>query len=157
MKNEHICTHELDDGTCTIYIGHDPDYCVMPTIIHQQNCIHYEPTGINENSQKDKKMKPTYIKCTLLDVKKSSKKDGNKTAIILKEINKDILHQILVDESVQRVIQRLKEQYDGDEREGVFLSRGMINVNINTKGESWDINQEDFNWYTFNRSDVINL
>ena len=79
------------------------------------------------------------------------------SSIILKELSNNNCHEIIVDESAQRVELRLLEQYLDDPRDGVFLTRGMTNVDINTKGDIWDINQEDWNWYTFNKQDVLSL
>jgi len=41
------------------------------------------------------------------------------------------------------------------ERKGIYLTRGMTNIDINTQGDIWDINQEDWNWYTFSKEDVL--
>ena len=102
------------------------------------------------------KMKPVQIKCELINVRERI--DGKMgSSIILKELNNNNCHEILVDESAERVKSRLLEQFNGDPRDGVFLSRGMINIDINTKGDTWDINQEDWNWYTFAKSDVLSL
>jgi len=90
-------------------------------------------------------MQPIQIKCELVDVKIKD----NKSAIVLKEIINCIQHEIIVDEAVLRIKKRLLEQYNGDERKGIYLTRGMTNIDINTQGDIWDINQEDFIWYTF--------
>ena len=101
-------------------------------------------------------MKLIQIKCELIGIKE---KGNNKlgTIIILKELNSNTQHEIIVDESLGRIKQRLIEQYNGDERKGIYLTRGMTNIDINTKGDTWDINQEDFIWYTFSKEDVINV
>jgi len=96
-------------------------------------------------------MQPIQIKCELVDVKIKD----NKSAIVLKEIINCIQHEIIVDEAVLRIKKRLLEQYNGDERKGIYLTRGMTNIDINTQGDIWDINQEDFIWYTFSRKDVM--
>ena len=75
----------------------------------------------------------------------------------MKELTNNTHHEIIVDESLGRNKQRLMEQYNGDERNGIYLTRGMTNIDINTKGDIWDINQEDWNWYTFSKEDVINV
>lgn len=103
-------------------------------------------------------MKPVQIKCELINVRE--RKDGRLgSSIILKEIINNNCHEIVVDESVNRVKTRLLEQYDNGEskRDGIYLSRMMTNIDINTKGDTWDINQEDWNWYTFSKHDVRNL
>jgi len=101
-------------------------------------------------------MKPKQVKCELINVRE--RKDGKMgSSIILKELGNNNCHEIMIDESFSRVKSRLQEQYIGDPRDGVFLSRGMTNININTKGDIWDINQEDWNWYTFSKTDVLNL
>ena len=101
-------------------------------------------------------MKPKQVKWELINVRE--RKDGKiGSSIILKELDNNNCHEIVVDESVSRVKSRLQEQYMGDPRDGVFLSRGMTNININTKGDIWDINQEDWNWYTFSKTDVLDI
>lgn len=101
-------------------------------------------------------MKPVQIDCELINVRK--RKDRlTGSSIILKELNKNEYHEISVDESVDYVKLRLMEQYNGDARDGVFLTRFMTNIDINTKGDIWDINQEDFTWYSFSKHDVRNL
>jgi len=98
-------------------------------------------------------MQPIQIKCELVDVKIKD----NKSAIVLKEIVNGTQHEIIVDEVVFRIKKRLLEQYNGDKRNGIYLTRGMTNIDINTKGDIWDINQEDWIWYTFNKEDVMNV
>ena len=95
-----------------------------------------------------------------LSSKEDFKEKGNNklgTIITLRELDNNTQHEIIVDENIQRVKQRLIEQYYGDERDGIYLTRGMTNIDINTKGDIWDINQEDFIWYTFSKEDVINV
>ena len=99
---------------------------------------------------------PIFINCELIKITNRNDKSTG-ARIILKELMNDICHEILVDESVSRVKTRLMEQYQGnDEREGVYLSKGMINVNINTRGDVWDISQEDWHWYKFSKEDILN-
>jgi len=93
------------------------------------------------------------IKCELVDIKIKD----NKSAIVLKEIVNGTHHEIIVDEAILRIKKRLLEQYNDDERNGVYLTRGMTNIDINTQGDIWDINQEDFIWYTFSKEDVLNV
>ena len=101
-------------------------------------------------------MKPVQINVKLIDI--TERADGKmESAIVLEDLRNQNIINILVDESCSRVKTRLLEQYNGDERHGVFLSRGMINININTYTDIWDINQEDWNWYTFAKSDVRNM
>lgn len=101
-------------------------------------------------------MKPTQIKCELINVReRTDRKTGS--SIVLKELGNNNYYEIQVDESIDYVKLRLLEQYNGDSRDGVFLSRFMTNIDINTKGDTWDINQEDWNWYTFSKHDVRNL
>ena len=99
-------------------------------------------------------MQPKQIKCELIGLRK---RGNNKlgTIITLKELDSNTQHEIIVDESLGRVKQRLIEQYNGNERNGIYLTRGMTNIDINTKGDIWDINQEDFIWYTFSKEDVL--
>jgi len=101
-------------------------------------------------------MQSKQIKCELIGIKE---KGNNKlgTIITLRELANNTQHEIIVDESLGRVKQRLIEQYNGDKRNGIYLTRGMINIDINTKGDIWDINQEDFIWYTFSKEDVMNV
>ena len=99
-------------------------------------------------------MKPTQIKCELVGLKRRiDNKVG--TIIILKELANNTKHEIIVDEALGRVKQRLIQQYHGDSRDGIYLTRGMTNIDINTKGDIWDINQEDWNWYIFDKEDVL--
>jgi len=99
-------------------------------------------------------MQPKQIKCELIGLRK---RGNNKlgTIITLKELDSNTQHEIIVDESLGRVKQRLIEQYNGNERNGIYLTRGMTNIDINTKGDIWDINQEDWIWYTFSKEDVL--
>ena len=99
-------------------------------------------------------MQPIQIKCELIGLKR---REDNKvgTIIILKELTKNIRHEIIVDESLGRVKPRFLQQYYGDERNGIYLTRGVTNIDINTKGDIWDINQEDWIWYTFSKEDVL--
>jgi len=101
-------------------------------------------------------MKPVQVKCKLMNVTK--RKDFNLGSIIvLEELTNQNIHEIVVDESITYVKTRLLEQFQGDPRDGVFLSRMMTNININTKSDVWDINQEDWNWYTFSKQDVLSV
>lgn len=101
-------------------------------------------------------MKPKKIECELIRVRE--RKDGRiGCAFVLKELNLNSYHEINIDESIEHVKARLLEQYNGDPREGIFLSRGMTNIDINTKGDTWDINQEDWNWYTFSKQDILKI
>jgi len=99
-------------------------------------------------------MKPVQIKCKLITI--TDRTDGKMgTSFIFQELdNPNISHKVVVDESIRHVRIRLCEQFDGDPRDGIYLTRGMTNININTKGDIWDINQEDWNWYTFSKNDV---
>jgi len=100
-------------------------------------------------------MKPVQIKCKLISVTKRA--DGRmRSTITLLELGNQNTHEILVDESIRHVRIRLQEQFNGDSRDGIYLTKGMTNVDINTKGDIWDINQEDWNWYTFSKDDVLN-
>ena len=101
-------------------------------------------------------MGPIQIKCKLIGI--SERKDGNtRTIITLLELENQKTHEILVDESCTRVRARLMEQFNGDTRDGIFLSRMMTNIDIDTKGVTWSINQEDWIWYIFPRTDILNL
>jgi len=99
---------------------------------------------------------PKQIKCELVGIKRRT---DNKIGIVitLRELTNNNNYEIIVDESLDRVKQRLTEQYYGDERDGIYLTRGMTNIDINTKGDMWDINQEDWNWYTFSKEDVLSV
>jgi len=99
-------------------------------------------------------MIPKQIKCELLEIKR---REDNNTGIVfvLREIADYTHYEIIVDESLEYVKNRLIQQYYGDERDGIYLTRGMTNIDINTKGDIWDINQEDWNWYTFSKEDVL--
>jgi len=99
-------------------------------------------------------MKPTQIKCELIGLER--RKDNKVgTIIILKELANNTKHEIIVDESLGRVKPRLIQQYYGDSRDGIYLTRNMTNIDINTQGDIWDINQEDWIWYTFSKEDVL--
>ena len=100
-------------------------------------------------------MQPTQIKCELVGIKRRDDTDTG-TVFILRELTNNKYHEIIVDEATGRVKPRLIQQYYGDERDGIYLTRGMTNIDINTKGDMWDINQEDWNWYTFSKEDVLN-
>jgi len=99
-------------------------------------------------------MTPKQIKCELVGIKRREDTDIG-TVFVLREIADYIHYEIIVDESLGRVKNRLKEQYYGDERDGIYLTRNMTNIDINTKGDMWDINQEDWNWYVFSKEDVL--
>ena len=73
----------------------------------------------------------------------------------MKELTNNTHHEIIVDEPLGRIKQRLTEQYNGDKRNGIYLTRNMTNIDISIKGDIWDINQEDFIWYTFSKEDVL--
>jgi len=101
-------------------------------------------------------MKPVQIQCELINVRK--RKDFRLgSSIILKELNSNNCYEIVVDESINYVKTRLLEQYNGDSRDGVFLTDGMKNIDINTKRDPWDINLEDNKWYTFSKEDILGL
>ena len=101
-------------------------------------------------------MRPIKITCKFINV--TERIDGKMgSTIVLEEPISHKVHRIIVDESVDRVKTRLSEQLKDDPRDGVFLSRGITNININTHGDVWDINQEDLNWYSFWRQDVLNF
>jgi len=101
-------------------------------------------------------MHPIQIKCELISVReRKDRRVGS--SIVLKELGNNNCYEILADESTDRVKTRLLEQYNGDSRDGIYLSRMMTNIDINTKGDIWDINQEDWIWYTFSKHDVLNL
>jgi len=99
-------------------------------------------------------MQPKQIKCELIGLRK---RGNNKlgTIITLKELTNNTHHEIIVDEPLGRIKQRLTEQYNGDKRNGIYLTRNMTNIDISIKGDIWDINQEDFIWYTFSKEDVL--
>jgi len=99
-------------------------------------------------------MKPIQIKCELIGLERRKDTDTG-TVFILKELTNNTRHKIIVDESLGHVKHRLKEQYYGDLRSGIYLTRNMTNIDVNTKGDIWDINQEDWNWYTFSKEDIL--
>jgi len=115
---------------------------------------------INVRERKDGKIGSSIKGQGILDADEDGDQDGNDASLYTQyagELDNNNCHEIVVDESVSRVKSRLQEQYMGDPRDGVFLSRGMTNININTKGDIWDINQEDWNWYTFSKTDVLDI
>ncbi|MBD5589090.1 hypothetical protein [Clostridium botulinum] len=95
-------------------------------------------------------MKPNFIKCRLLDIKTQNK--GYGADIILKNIGND--------ENIERIKGKLKEQYEGNsDKDKIYLTRSMTNIDINadTDYKEWCINEEDLNYYVFNKKDVLNF
>lgn len=99
--------------------------------------------------------RPTFIACKLIEIKSNITKG---TDFILDEIDKTNKREIItitVDESIERVRNRFEEHLSGeDQRDGIYLSRGMININIHLHCNEFDINQEDLKWYVFDKNDV---
>ncbi|QUH22074.1 hypothetical protein [Alkaliphilus sp. B6464] len=102
-------------------------------------------------------MKPTIIKSKLIEIRK--RKDRNfGTEFVLKDLKTEETTIIQVDENIDGIKSLFKKQIDGtDTREGIYLSKGMRNINIFLKRDEFDMNQEDFNWYLFSKEDVIKL
>jgi len=99
-------------------------------------------------------MIPMQIKCELIGLKRRDNTDTG-AVFILKELANNNLHEIIVDESLGHVKRRLKEQYCGDTRDGIYLTRNMTNIDVNTEDDIWNINQEDWIWYTFSKGDIL--
>lgn len=94
------------------------------------------------------------LKSRLVDIQQ---KDGSKigTDIILKRLDCRKNVTIEVDESLQRVCKRFIEQYQGDDsRDGVYLSNGMLNIDVNTENDEWMITNGNGIYYAFSKSDV---
>ncbi|HCL4447221.1 TPA: hypothetical protein N2D16_002826 [Clostridium botulinum] len=103
-------------------------------------------------------MKPNFIKCRLLDIKTQNK--GYGADIILKDVGNDGNYIIKVDENIEGIKGKLKEQYEGNsDKDKIYLTRSMINIDINadTDYKEWCINEEDLNYYVFNKDDVLNF
>lgn len=97
-------------------------------------------------------MKPKLIKCKLVDVK--SKNNGSEFK--LENRDNEESYVIKVDESIERIKNRVKDVIEG-ERDTIYLTRMMTNIDINAKGDSWDINEEDWNYYQFDRKEILNI
>ena len=70
--------------------------------------------------------------------------------------NKEI-ETIYVDESKERIISRIQDVLNG-ERENVYLSRCMTNINISTsKNYDWTIDEETGKYYKFSQDDIKKL
>lgn len=94
------------------------------------------------------------VECKLVDIKQVE----NGSSIILHRKDNIEMVTINVDENVSRVINRIKEQYDcTDGREGVYLSRGMTNIDISTVSDKWYIHEGDVNYYIFDKDDVVSI
>ncbi|GAA0082876.1 hypothetical protein [Clostridium sp. CTA-6] len=106
----------------------------------------------------NKENKVKFIQCKLTNIKTQSK--GYGTDIILKNIGNDENYIIKVDENIERIKEKLKEQYKGNsDKDKIYLSRSMTNIDINADKDDkeWCINEEDFNYYIFNKEDVFNF
>lgn len=98
-------------------------------------------------------MRIEFIKTKLVDIEEY---ENNKSNICLKRIDSNETINIIVDESIIRIFHRINDVLQG-ERDGIYLSRGMINININCDNNKWQINQEDGKYYEFNKKDVLNI
>ena len=91
-----------------------------------------------------------HIKCNLIDIKQLDK--GSYFALQRTD-NKEI-ETIYVDESKERILSRIQDVLDG-ERENIYLSRCMTNIDISTsKNYDWVIDEETGKYYTFNQRDA---
>lgn len=98
-------------------------------------------------------MNVEFIKCNLVDIKSLDR--GSYFALQRKD-NKEIV-SICVDESKERIFSRMQDVLNG-ERENIYLSRCMTNIDISTsKNYDWSINEETGKYYEFNQSDVEEL
>lgn len=96
-------------------------------------------------------MEIKHIMCELLKIEKME----IGCQLVLQNISTENKYIVIVDESLERVKKRLKEQYLGNtSKEGVYLSRSMTNIDINTVNDDWYIDEEGTEIYHFNKEDV---
>lgn len=94
-----------------------------------------------------------FIKCNLIDIKQL---DRGSYFALQRTDNKEI-ETIYVDESKERILSRIQDVFNG-ERENIYLSRCMTNIDISTsKNYDWSINEETGKYYEFNQNDVKEL
>jgi hypothetical protein len=76
--------------------------------------------------------------------------------LLQRDDNKEIV-TIYVDESKERIFSRIQDVLNG-ERENIYLSRCMTNIDISTsKNYDWSINEETWKYYQFSQNDVEEL
>ena len=80
----------------------------------------------------------------------------NKSNILLERVDNKKIVNIIVDESVVRITNRIKDALQG-ERDKIYLSRCMINIDIDCRGDEWIIDEEDGKYYKFDKSDIMEI
>ena len=80
----------------------------------------------------------------------------NKSNILLERVDNKKIVNIIVDESVVRITNRIKDALQG-ERDKIYLSRCMINIDIDCRGDEWIIDEEDGRYYKFDKSDIMEI
>lgn len=129
------------DTTFKVYcLNNDPSVNFCP------NCANREIEYVEEND-----IKPKTINCDLVNIVE----ENNKSKFLLQDIKNEI-HSIEVDESIKRITECVRQVIEG-KREYIYLSRCMVDIDINTKGNRWDINEETSVYYTFDKSDIIKI
>jgi hypothetical protein len=97
-----------------------------------------------------------FKECILEDIRTQEKGYGSE--FVLKDKNTQENYTIKVDESIERIANRIQQQVSGNsEKDGIYLSRCMTNIDINTRGDKWDINEEALIYYGFDKQEAIGI
>ena len=97
-------------------------------------------------------MKVEIIDSKLINIENNK----NKSNILLERVDNNEMVNIIIDESVVRIANRIRDALQG-ERDKIYLSRCMTNINIDCRGNEWIIDEEDGKYYKFNKNDITKL
>ena len=102
-------------------------------------------------------MKVEIIESKLINIENNKNKSNiNKSNILLERVDNNEMVNIIVDESVVRIANRIRDALQG-EREKIYLSRCMTNIDVDCRGNEWIIDEEDGRYKKKKKNDIMKL